>query len=141
MKTEAPHLAWIKAAKDRTRNREIVEFLSMLYFGGQDYKTTARQCGLTPSTVATFYDRIDLPRDSDRSKFSGGFDAGRAKATLAASGYYLETCQKTGRLFWLHRRSEGRIIYNRETRRAMGFICEWEIDRSNAICIRSAGLC
>ena len=136
-----PDLAWIKAAKDRPRNRAVVEFLSNLYFGGQDYKTTARQCGLTTSTVASFYDRIDLPRDSNRGKFSGGFDAARAKATLAASGYYLEICRKTRRLFWQHRKHRGKIIYNRETRREMGSVMEWEKHRSEPICLQSSCLC
>lgn len=110
----------------------------MRYFGGHSYKKTAREAGMTERALTSFYHRIDIPRDLDCRKFGDAYDDELAKANLARSGYELAVCRRTDRFFWRHRDDRATVHCNRETRRAMGPIGEyesggvehWALDRS-----------
>lgn len=89
-----------------TRDREFVLELSLRYLGRQHYKHVAEEYGVTAAAVRSFYDRIDLPRDFDRSKFGPTYDEERAKANLARLEYELVVCDETKRFWWRHKRQE-----------------------------------
>lgn len=89
-----------------TRDREFVLELSLRYLGRQHYRHVANEYGVTPRALATFYDRIDLPRDFDRSKFGPTYDEERANANLARLEYELVVCDQTKRFWWRHKRQE-----------------------------------
>ncbi len=65
----ADDLSWIGRLRNLPRNKEAVMLASLRYFGRQSYKYAALQLGMTVAALRSFYDRIDLPRDYDRSKF------------------------------------------------------------------------
>ena len=85
--------------------------LSLRYFGGQDYKSIARDAGMTVRAVTSIFTRVNLPRDHFRKKFGPDWDAECAQATLDRSGYilqrdisYADREEARRPLFWRQRR-------------------------------------
>lgn len=79
---------------------------SLRYFGRQSYKHAAQQLGMTVAALRSLYDRIDLPRDYDRSKFGAQYDEERARENLGNCEYELVLCARTRRWWWRHKVTE-----------------------------------
>jgi len=104
-------LTWVSRLKRIDRNEAAVLALSLRYFGGQDYKSIARDAGMTVRAVTSIFTRVNLPRDLFRKKFGPEWDAGCAQATLDRSGYilqrdisYADREEARRPLFWRQRR-------------------------------------
>ena len=83
-------LTWVSKLKRVDRNEAAVRALSLRYFGGQDYKSIARDAGMTVRAVTSIFTRVNLPRDHFRKKFGPRWDAECAQVTLDRSGYILQ---------------------------------------------------
>jgi hypothetical protein len=104
-------LTWVSRLKRIDRNEAAVLALSLRYFGGQDYKSIARDAGMTVRAVTSIFTRVNLPRDLVRKKFAPDWDAECAQATLDRSGYilqrdisYADREEARRPLFWRQRR-------------------------------------
>lgn len=81
---------------DRVRNAEtsedFVRWISLLHAGGMHYKAIAEYTGVSAKGVQGIMNRIHLPRDKDKSKFSWSCDLECGEATLKQWGYVLQRC-------------------------------------------------
>ncbi|MBN8907897.1 MAG: hypothetical protein J0H99_14950 [Rhodospirillales bacterium] len=118
-----------------SRAKPELAWIAQGYFGRQNYRQTALEVGISESALASFYDRIDLPRDLDRRKFGDTCDQALAKVNLAKSGYEMAVCSRSQRFFCRHRSDRASVRCNRETRRAEGKISEYEKYQSARICL------
>lgn len=131
-------LAWIGQLRRTDRDEAAVKALSMRYFGGQHYKATARDAGMTEAALRSLLSRIQLPRDHDRSKFGPTWDEECARATLERSGYVLQRdisfpdwAEEKRPLFWRHKTD--RVRTSRATRFRNGHLGEWDKHKGQTI--------
>jgi hypothetical protein len=131
-------LTWVSKLKRIDRNEAAVLALSLRYFGGQDYKSIARDAGMTVRAVTSIFTRVNLPRDLVRKKFWPEWDAECAQATLDRSGYilqrdisYADREEARRPLFWRQRRDG--IRTSRATRFRNGQLDEYDKYQSQRI--------
>jgi hypothetical protein len=131
-------LTWIIKLKRIDRDEAAVRALSLRYFGGQDYKSIARDAGMTVRAVTSIFTRVNLPRDLFRKKFGPEWCAECAQATLDRSGYilqrdisYADREEARRPLFWRHKRDG--IRTSRATRFRNGQLDEYDKYQSQRI--------
>ncbi len=90
-------------------NKAFLTWMTLLYLGGMHYKAIASYLGRTPSSVqATLY-RMQIPRDTNRSRFSWTCDLECAVAQMKAWNFDLFDCRANpelaeGKRPWFWRR-------------------------------------
>ena len=103
--------------------------LTIRILGGWSYTAAAERLGTTASKLASLLNFIDLPRDSDRTKYCDTYDLECGVFTLKLSTYSLERCRQypdrsplQQSLFWWDKRAKGQKISRKARMKRFEFL-------------------
>jgi hypothetical protein len=121
---QAPVRPRCPARKSVIYDREAVTHISMRHFGLEHPDTTARALGFTRTQMFTIRFRIDMPLDTDRTKFGPTYDPEIAEINFKRCGYELHQEPphglQPGRWFWRKKGSGQRL--SRSTQKQRGLL-------------------